>query len=100
EQQRERWLPGICSGELITAIAMTEPGMGSDLAAMSTSARRDGDHYVLNGAKTFITNGINADLVIVAAKTDPSERHRGISLVVVERGMGGLERSRKLEKIA
>src|SRR5437588_12176041 len=66
---------------------------------MSTSARCDGDHYVLNGAKTFITNGINADVVIVAAKTDPSERHRGISLLVVERGMAGFERSRKLEKI-
>jgi len=98
-EQRERWLPGICSGELITAIAMTEPRIGSDLAAMSTSARCDGDHYVLNGAKTFITNGINADLVIVALKTDPSERHRGISLVVVERGTEGFERSRKLEKI-
>jgi len=105
EEQRERWLPGIASGELITALAMTEPGIGSDLAAMSTSARRgsspqgDGEHYVVNGAKTFITNGINADLVILAAKTDPSERHRGISLMVVERGTDGFERSRKLEKI-
>jgi alkylation response protein AidB-like acyl-CoA dehydrogenase len=99
EHQSERWLPGIASGELITAIAMTEPGMGSDLAAMSTRALRDGDDYILDGSKTFITNGINADLVIVAAKTDPSERHRGISLVVVERGMEGFARSRKLEKI-
>jgi long-chain-acyl-CoA dehydrogenase len=99
EGQRERWLPGIASGELITAIAMTEPGIGSDLAAMSTSARRDGDRYLLDGAKTFITNGINADLVIVAAKTDPRERHRGISLVVVERGMEGFARSRRLQKI-
>ncbi|MCW3018710.1 MAG: Butyryl-CoA dehydrogenase, partial [Solirubrobacterales bacterium] len=99
ERQRERWLGGIASGELITAIAMTEPGIGSDLAAMSTGARRDGEHYVVNGAKTFITNGINADLVIVAAKTDPSERHRGISLLVVERGMDGFERGRNLEKI-
>jgi alkylation response protein AidB-like acyl-CoA dehydrogenase len=99
ESQRERWLPGIASGELITAIAMTEPGIGSDLAAMTTSARRDGDRYLLDGAKTFITNGINADLVIVAAKTDPRERHRGISLVVVERGMEGFARSRKLQKI-
>ncbi len=99
EPQRERWLDGIASGELITAIAMTEPGIGSDLAAMSTSARREGDHYVVNGSKTFITNGINADLVIVAVKTDPSERHRGISLVVVERGMDGFERGRNLEKI-
>jgi alkylation response protein AidB-like acyl-CoA dehydrogenase len=99
EEQRERWLAGIVSGELITAIAMTEPGIGSDLAAMSTRARRDGDHYVLDGTKTFITNGINADLVITAVKTDASERHRGISLVVVERGMEGFERGRNLEKI-
>jgi alkylation response protein AidB-like acyl-CoA dehydrogenase len=99
DSQRERWLPGIASGELITAIAMTEPGMGSDLAAMSTTARRDGDHYELDGAKTFITNGINADIVIVAAKTDPRERHRGISLVVAERGMEGFARSRRIAKI-
>src|ERR1700691_5457883 len=99
ERQRERWLDGIASGELITAIAMTEPGIGSDLAAMSTSAKREGEHYVVNGAKTFISNGINADLVIVAVKTDPSARHRGISLVVVERGMEGFERGRNLEKI-
>ena len=72
DEQRARWLGGIASGELITALAMTEPGIGSDLAAMSTSARRDGDHYVVNGSKTFITNGINADLVIIAVKTDPS----------------------------
>ncbi|MCW3032837.1 MAG: Butyryl-CoA dehydrogenase [Solirubrobacterales bacterium] len=98
-EQSERWLAGIVSGELITAIAMTEPGIGSDLAGMSTSARRDGDHYVVNGAKTFITNGINADLVITAVKTDPSERHRGISLLVIERGMDGFERGRNLEKI-
>jgi alkylation response protein AidB-like acyl-CoA dehydrogenase len=98
-EQRERWLPGIARGELITAIAMTEPGTGSDLAAISTRALRDGDHYVLDGAKTFITNGVNADLVIVAAKTDPTERHRGISLVVVERGMDGFERGRNLEKL-
>jgi alkylation response protein AidB-like acyl-CoA dehydrogenase len=98
-EQRERWLAGIASGELITAVAMTEPGIGSDLAAMSTTAKRDGDHYVLNGAKTFITNGINADLVITAVKTDPSERHRGISLLILERGMAGFERGRNLEKI-
>jgi alkylation response protein AidB-like acyl-CoA dehydrogenase len=98
-EQSERWLGGIVSGELITAIAMTEPGIGSDLAGMSTSARRDGDHYVVNGAKTFITNGVNADLVITAVKTDPSERHRGISLLVVERGMEGFARGRNLEKI-
>src|SRR5271167_3261084 len=99
EPQRARWLPGIASGELITALAMTEPGIGSDLAAMSTSARRDGDFYVVDGTKTFITNGINADLVIVAVKTDPSERHRGVSLLVLERGMEGFERGRNLEKI-
>src|ERR1035437_3459665 len=74
DAQRERWLPRIASGELITAIAMTEPGIGSDLASMATRARRDGEHYVIDGSKTFITNGINADLVIVAVKTDPSER--------------------------
>src|SRR6202042_3044914 len=99
EPQRERWLEGIATGELIVAIAMTEPGIGSDLAAMSTSAKLQGEHYVVNGSKTFITNGIHADLVIVAAKTDPSERHRGISLLVVERGMEGFERGRNLEKI-
>jgi alkylation response protein AidB-like acyl-CoA dehydrogenase len=99
EAQRERWLGPIASGELITALAMTEPGIGSDLAAMSTRARRDGEDYVVDGTKTFITNGINADLVIVAVKTDPSERHRGISLLVVERGMEGFERGRNLEKI-
>ncbi len=99
DAQRERWLPGIASGELITAIAMTEPGIGSDLASMATRARRDGEHYVIDGSKTFITNGINADLVIVAVKTDPSERHRGISLIVVERGTAGFERGRNLEKI-
>jgi len=99
EEQRQRWLPGIASGEKITAIAMTEPGIGSDLASMASTAIRDGDHYVLNGSKTFITNGINADLVIVAAKTDPSQKHKGISLLVVERGMAGFERGRNLEKI-
>jgi alkylation response protein AidB-like acyl-CoA dehydrogenase len=98
-EQQARWLPGICSGELITAIAMTEPGIGSDLASMSSTALRDGDDYVVNGSKTFITNGINADLVITAVKTDPSERHRGMSLVVVERGMAGFERGRNLDKV-
>jgi alkylation response protein AidB-like acyl-CoA dehydrogenase len=99
DEQAARWLPGIASGELITAIAMTEPGTGSDLASIATTAIRDGDEYVLNGAKTFITNGINADLVIVAAKTDPTQRHAGLSLLVVERGMAGFERGRNLEKI-
>ena len=99
DEQRKRWLPGIASGELITAIAMTEPGIGSDLASMSTTARRDGDEYVVNGSKTFITNGINADLVITAVKTDPSQRHKGMSLLVLERGMPGFERGRNLDKI-
>ncbi|MDY7103031.1 MAG: acyl-CoA dehydrogenase family protein [Actinomycetota bacterium] len=99
DEQKQRWVPGMCSGELISAIAMTEPGMGSDLASMRTTAIRDGDHYVVNGAKTFITNGINADVVIVAAKTDPTQRHTGMSLLVVERGMDGFERGRNLEKL-
>jgi alkylation response protein AidB-like acyl-CoA dehydrogenase len=98
-EQKQRWLPGIVTGELIPAIAMTEPGAGSDLASMSTTARRDGDSYVVNGAKTFITNGINADLVIVAVKTDPTQRHKGMSLLVVERGMPGFERGRNLQKL-
>ncbi len=99
DEQRRRWLPGIASGEKIIAIAMTEPGMGSDLASMTTSAIRHGDEYVVNGSKTFVTNGINADLVVTAVKTDPSERHRGISLLVLERGMDGFERGRNLEKL-
>ncbi len=99
DEQKQRWLPGIASGQLITAIAMTEPGIGSDLASMSTTARRDGDCYVVNGSKTFITNGINADLVVVAVKTDPTQKHKGMSLLVLERGMGGFERGRNLEKI-
>jgi alkylation response protein AidB-like acyl-CoA dehydrogenase len=98
-EQAQRWLPGIASGELITAIAMTEPGTGSDLASIAATAVRDGDEYVLNGSKTFITNGINSDLVIVVAKTDPTQRHTGMSLLVVERGMPGFERGRNLEKI-
>ncbi|WP_406423256.1 acyl-CoA dehydrogenase family protein [Streptomyces sp. NBC_00842] len=99
EEQKQRWLPGFCSGELITAIAMTEPEAGSDLQAVRTTARRDGEHYVLSGAKTFITNGIHADLVIVVARTEPGRGSRGLSLLVVERGMAGFERGRKLEKI-
>ncbi|MDP1820418.1 MAG: acyl-CoA dehydrogenase family protein [Acidimicrobiales bacterium] len=98
-EQKERWLPGICSGELVTAIAMTEPSIGSDLASMQTTALLDGDHYVVNGSKTFITNGINADLVITAVKTDPTQRHSGMSLLVLERGMVGFERGRNLDKI-
>ncbi|PWN04429.1 acyl-CoA dehydrogenase [Nocardioides silvaticus] len=99
EEQKQRWLPGCVSGELITAIAMTEPGAGSDLQGVRTTAVDQGDHYVLNGSKTFISNGINADLVIVVARTDPEAGHKGISLLVVERGMEGFERGRNLDKI-
>ena len=99
DEQKKRWLPGICAGELITAVAMTEPGIGSDLASMATSAVRDGEHYVVNGSKTFITNGINADLVITAVKTDPAQRHRGMSLLIVERNTPGFERGRNLDKV-
>ncbi|GAB3438922.1 acyl-CoA dehydrogenase family protein [Streptomonospora sediminis] len=99
EEQRRRWLPGFCSGELITAIAMTEPDAGSDLQAISTTAVRDGGDYVLNGQKTFITNGINADLVIVVARTDPDAGAHGLSLLAVERGTPGFERGRNLDKI-
>ena len=99
EEQKQRWLPGFCSGELITAIAMSEPGTGSDLQGIKTRAVKDGDEWVLNGAKTFITNGINSDLVIVVAQTDPDKGAQGFSLLVVERGMEGFERGRKLDKI-
>ncbi len=99
EEQKQRWLPGMCSGELITAIAMTEPGTGSDLAAIRTTAERRGDYYILNGQKTFISNGIISDVVIVVAKTDPAMRHKGISLLVVERNMEGFKRGRKLDKV-
>lgn len=99
DEQKGRWLPGFCTGELITAIAMTEPDAGSDLLGIRTTALLDGDHYVLNGSKTFITNGVHADLVIVVAKTDPKRGPRGISLLVVERGMPGFERGPKLDKI-
>ena len=99
EEQKQRWLTGMCAGELITAIAMSEPNTGSDLAAVKTTALRQGDYYLLNGAKTFITNGILSDVVVVVAKTDPEKRHKGISLLVVERGMPGFTRGRKLEKM-
>jgi len=98
DQQRRRWLPGIVSGELITAVAMTEPGAGSDLSGIRTSAVRDGGEYIVNGSKTFITNGINADLVITAVRAGP-DRHRGLSLLILERGMPGFERGRNLQKI-
>lgn len=100
EEQKRRWLPGICSGELITAVAMTEPGTGSDLAGIRTKAiRQDDGTYLMDGAKTFITNGINADLIITAAKTDPSQRHRGLSIFIVEAGTPGFERGRNLDKV-
>jgi long-chain-acyl-CoA dehydrogenase len=98
EAQRRRWLPGLTSGALIGAIAMSEPGTGSDLAGITTRARRDGDDYVLDGAKTFISNGQNADVVLVVARTG-EHPHRGLSLLVVERGTPGFERGRNLEKI-
>jgi alkylation response protein AidB-like acyl-CoA dehydrogenase len=97
--QRKRWLPDFCSGEMITAIAMTEPGAGSDLAGIRTTAVRDGDEYVINGQKTFITNGEHADLVIVVAKTDPARGAHGVSLLAVERGTPGFTRGRRLDKV-
>ena len=99
EEQKQRWLPKMCTGESITAIAMSEPGAGSDLAGVQTSAVRRDDHYILNGQKTFITNGVLSDIVIVVARTDTQSSHRGLSLLVVERGMEGFERGRNLEKI-
>jgi alkylation response protein AidB-like acyl-CoA dehydrogenase len=99
DEQKERWLPGIADGSLITAVAMTEPEMGSDLAGLRTTAIRDGGEYIVNGSKTFITNGINSDLVITAVKTDPSQRHKGISLLILERGMEGFQRGRNLDKV-
>ncbi|MFD2046415.1 acyl-CoA dehydrogenase family protein [Ornithinibacillus salinisoli] len=99
EMQRNKWLPGCVTGDHITAIAMTEPGAGSDLANIKTAAIRDGNEYVVNGQKTFITNGLHADLVLVAVKTEPSARHNGISLLVIEDGMPGFSRGKKLNKV-
>ncbi len=99
EAQKQKWLPGCASGEKILAVAMTEPGAGSDLAAIRSTAVKDGDSYVINGSKTFISNGILADLVIVAAKTDPAAGAKGISLFVVERDTPGFERSKQIPKI-
>jgi alkylation response protein AidB-like acyl-CoA dehydrogenase len=99
EEQRKRWFPDLASGAKIAAIAMTEPGAGSDLQGIRTTAVDEGDHYVLNGSKTFISNGILADLVIVVARTDPEAGHKGISLLMVERGMEGFERGRNLDKM-
>jgi alkylation response protein AidB-like acyl-CoA dehydrogenase len=99
DEQKKRWLPKMVTGECITAIAMTEPGTGSDLASVRTSAIRNGDCFVVNGSKTFITNGINADFVLTVVKTNPEEKHSGISLLGIERGMEGFTRGRSLEKI-
>ncbi len=101
EDQKQKYLPGCVSGKIITAIAMTEPGAGSDLAGIKTTAVKDGDSYIINGQKTFITNGIHSDLIIVACKTDPNATpaHRGISLILVERGTPGFSRGRKLNKV-
>lgn len=99
DEQKRRWLPGFCSGETVTAIAMTEPGAGSDLQGIRTTAEDKGDHWLLNGSKTFISNGILADLVIVVAATTPEGGAHGLSLLVVERGMDGFTRGRNLDKI-
>lgn len=98
EEQRSRWFPGLASGDLMTAIAMTEPATGSDLSGIRTTARRDGDAYIVNGSKTFITNGINADLVIVVTRTS-DDSHAGLTLLVIEDGMDGFERGRNLDKM-
>ena len=99
KDQQERWLPGACSGEIVSTVAMTEPSGGSDLAALRSNAVRSGDDWILNGSKTFITNGFTADLVLVAAKTDPDKGAKGITLFAIEAGMPGFERGRKLEKV-
>ncbi|MGW0159117.1 acyl-CoA dehydrogenase family protein [Mycobacterium sp. NPDC003323] len=99
KEQLERWMPGFASGELIGAIAMSEPGAGSDLAGIRTTAVRDGDDWIINGSKTFISAGINSDLVVVVARTDPEAGHKGFSLLVVERDMPGFSRGRKLDKM-
>jgi alkylation response protein AidB-like acyl-CoA dehydrogenase len=99
DEQKQRWLPQFVTGELITAIAMSEPGAGSDLQGLKTTARRDGDDWILNGSKTFITNGILSDLVLVVARTAPDAGAHGFSLLAVERGMPGFERGRNLDKV-
>jgi alkylation response protein AidB-like acyl-CoA dehydrogenase len=99
QQQRDKWLPGMVSGEIVTALGMTEPSAGSDLAALRSKAIKDGDEYVLNGSKVFITNGIHADMVIVAAKTDPSAGAKGVSLFMVDTSLPGFSRGKKIEKM-
>lgn len=98
DEQKARWLPGIASGELVPAIAMTEPGTGSDLAGIKTSAKLDGDHYIVDGSKTFISSGQNADLILTVVRTSP-DPHKGLSILVIERGTEGFERGRNLDKI-
>ncbi len=99
EEQKRKWLPRICRGEKILAIAMTEPGSGSDLKSIRTSAVRDGDEFVINGSKTFISNGLNADMIVVVCKTDPAAGAKGVSLIMVEAERAGFRRGRKLEKV-
>ena len=101
DEQKQRWLPGTASGELVTALGMTEPGTGSDLAAIATTAVRDGDDYVINGQKTFISNGQLCDIVVLAVKTDPdpANAHKGISMLVVEAGRKGFIKGKKLHKM-
>ncbi|AYC32754.1 acyl-CoA dehydrogenase [Pseudomonas cavernae] len=99
EEQKQKWLPKICTGETVLAVAMTEPGTGSDLKAIRTTAVRDGDEWVLNGSKTFISNGLTCDMVVVVCKTDPSAGAKGCSLIVVETNREGFRRGRKLEKV-
>ncbi|NIB43024.1 acyl-CoA dehydrogenase [Pseudomaricurvus alkylphenolicus] len=99
ESQKDEWLPKMVTGEAVGAIAMTEPGAGSDLAGMRTSAVRDGDDYIINGSKVFITNGIHADVVIVCAKTDPNAGSKGISLFLVDASLPGFSKGQKIEKI-
>ena len=99
DEQKARWLPGVTTGDIILAVAMSEPGAGSDLAGVRTSAVRDGDEWIINGSKTFISSGINSDLVVVVTRTDPEAGHKGFTLFVVERGMDGFTRGRKLDKM-
>lgn len=98
DEQKQRWMPGLAAGELISGIAMSEPGVGSDVGSVATTAVLDGDEYIVNGSKTFISNGILADAVVVALRTGP-DRHRGVTLLVIERGTPGFERGRNLDKV-
>jgi alkylation response protein AidB-like acyl-CoA dehydrogenase len=99
DEQKQRFLPGMCAGDIIGALAITEPNTGSDVGGVRTTAVKHGDTFVVNGAKTFISNGINSDVVVTTVKTDPSAGHRGMSLLLLERGMPGFERGRNLDKM-